>query len=67
MKSIALNHVTFSKHQVGIWSTLRKFFQPESVGRGSALPTNFREPPQEEFAFFNHEYELEDYIRSFRE
>lgn len=67
MKSIALNHVTFSKHQVGLWSTLRKFFQAETVSRSSTLQANLQHASQEEFAFFNHEYELEDYIRSFRE
>lgn len=67
MKSIALNHVTFSKHQVGLWTTLRKFFQAETGSRSSALQANLQHAPQEEFAFFNHEYELEDYIRSFRE
>lgn len=67
MKTIALNEVTFSRHQIGFWTTLRKFFQAETVSRHSALQTSLQNAPQEEFAFFNHEYELEDYIRSFRE
>ncbi|KAB2840752.1 hypothetical protein F9K50_05235 [bacterium] len=67
MKSIALNDVTFHKHHIGFWTNLKKFFQAETVSRNSALQANLQNAPQEEFAFFHHEYELEDYIRSFRE
>ncbi|MCC7343323.1 MAG: hypothetical protein IT573_00190 [Deltaproteobacteria bacterium] len=67
MKSMALINIPVSNHQVGFWTAFRKLFQVQEAVRDTAIPLNFAHSDQEEFVFFNHEYEMEDYIRSFRE